>query len=344
MQIQQNVPLSQHSTMRLGGMAANLTDVTDRGQVAEAAAWADQHQLPVIMIGIGSNIVWTDLGFPGLVIVNKIKHFDIYNEDDENVYITAGAGEVWDSVVERAVAGGLTGIEALSLIPGTTGATPVQNVGAYGQEISDTLVSVEAFDRQQKQLVTVASADCKFGYRTSRFKTSDKERFLITAITLHLRRGSPQPPFYSSVQTYFDSHQISQPSPAQLREAVVAIRTAKLPDPAKVANNGSFFTNPIISKEQFEQLRASHLDLGYHETSDGQIKLSAAELIEQAGFKNMHDAETGMATWPKQALVLINEHAHSTADLLKFKQKIVDKVQAIFGITLRQEPELIGKT
>lgn len=344
MQIQQNVPLSQHSTMRLGGMAANLTEVTDRGQVAEAVAWADSHSLPIIMIGIGSNIVWTDQGFPGLVIVNKIKHFDTYNEDDENIYLTAGAGEIWDSVVQRAVAEGLTGIEALSLIPGTTGATPVQNVGAYGQEISSTLVSVEAYDRQQKQLTTVASADCKFGYRTSRFKTSDKNRFLITAITLHLRRGSPQPPFYASVQTYFDTHNISQPSPAQLREAVVAIRTAKLPDPAHVANNGSFFTNPVIDPDSFEELRDKHRDLGYHQTSDGQIKLSAAELIELAGFKNMHDSETGMATWPQQALVLINEHARSTADLLKFKQKIVDKVQQMFGITLQQEPELLGKT
>ncbi|HSX52940.1 MAG TPA: UDP-N-acetylmuramate dehydrogenase [Patescibacteria group bacterium] len=343
MQIQQNAPLSQHSTMRLGGTAANLTEVTDRAQVAEAVSWADQHKLPIIMIGQGSNIVWTDQGFPGLVIVNKIKHYEVYNEDDENVYITIGAGEIWDSVVERAVASGLTGIEALSLIPGTTGATPVQNVGAYGQEISNTLVSVEAYDRQAKQLATIASADCKFGYRTSRFKTVDKEQFLITTITLHLRRGNPLPPFYDSVQTYFDSHQISQPTPAQLREAVIAIRTAKLPDPAQVANNGSFFTNPIISKAEFEQLRAKHRELGYHDTSDGRIKLSAAELIELAGFKNMHDSETGMATWPQQALVLINEHAHSTADLLKFKQKIVDRVQAMFGIALQQEPELIGK-
>ena len=326
--------------MGLGGPAAYLLEVTERMQLLQALAWAQDHKVPAIMVGGGSNIVWQDSGFPGLVIVNSILRYEVFEEDDTNVYITVGAGEVWDSVVERSVAAGLTGIEALSLVPGKTGAVPVQNVGAYGQEISETLTTVEAFDTQAGDFVTLAGSDCAFGYRTSRFKTIDRGRFFITAITLQLTLGNPLPPFYASVQAYFDEHRITAPAPADLRQAVIAIRTAKLPDPAVVHNTGSFFANPIISKGQFINLQASYPDLPHWDAAGG-IKLSAAWLIEQAGFKDYHDNETGMATWPRQPLVLVNEKARSTADLLTFKQKIVEAVQAKFGITLEQEPELL---
>lgn len=342
MNVRQNASLSQCSTMRLGGNALYLTEVQSRSEVEEAVQWAEARQVPVIMIGIGSNIIWTDKGFPGLVIVNKIKRFEVFKEDAENVYITVGAGENWDNVVERSVVGGLTGIEALSLIPGTTGATPVQNVGAYGQEIANTLVSVEAYDKQARKFTTMSNVDCAFRYRTSRFKTTDKNRFFITAITLHLRHANPEPPFYASVQSYFTERHITSYSPQILRDAVVAIRTSKLPDPSKVANNGSFFTNPIVDAGTFTDLIADHSNMQYWQLDDGRYKLSAAWMIEQAGFKDAHDAETGMATWGKQPLVLVNEHARSTADLLHFKQKIVDKVQQLFNVTLVQEPELIG--
>ncbi|HEX4774677.1 MAG TPA: UDP-N-acetylmuramate dehydrogenase [Candidatus Saccharimonadales bacterium] len=340
MEIAQNVSLVNHSTMGLGGQAAYLVEVSDRMQVLEALSWAQTHGVPAIMIGGGSNIVWKDEGFPGLVIVNNIMRYEVFEEDETNTYITVGAGEVWDSVVERSVAAGLTGIEALSLIPGKTGATPVQNVGAYGQEIAQTLTTIEAFDTQAGDFVTLAGSDCAFGYRTSRFKTTDHGRFFITSITLHLTRGNPQPPFYSSVQAFFEEQSIHDYTPAALREAVVAIRTRKLPDPAIVKNTGSFFGNPIISEDQLVGLQATYEALPHWPADEG-IKLSAAWLIEQAGFKDFHDPETGMGTWPRQSLVLINEKARSTADLLIFKQKIVAAVQAKFGITLEQEPELL---
>src|SRR5688572_16010168 len=195
MQILQNVPLSKHSTMRLGGQAAYLCEITSRQEVEQALAWAAEHNVPTMMIGSGSNIIWKDAGFPGLVIVNKIIHFEVQQEDDVNYYVTVGAGENWDSVVARTVEQGLTGIEALSLIPGTAGATPIQNVGAYGQEISQTLATIEAFDTQAKQFVTLLGLDCSFGYRTSRFKTTDRGRFFITALTFHLLKGTMMPPF-----------------------------------------------------------------------------------------------------------------------------------------------------
>ncbi|HET7320837.1 MAG TPA: UDP-N-acetylmuramate dehydrogenase [Candidatus Saccharimonadales bacterium] len=336
-----NVTLADFSTMRLGGPAAHMAEIHSHQELTEALAWAANQQLPVIMIGSGSNIVWNDSGYPGLVLVDKIKRYEVFEEDETNVYVTIGSGELWDSVVERTVQAGLTGIEALSLIPGTAGATPVQNVGAYGQEISQTLVTVEAYDTQTGQFLNIPAMDCAFAYRTSRFKTTDHGRFFITGVTLHLTKGNPQPPYYPSVQTYFEEHGISQPTPHDMRSSVIAIRSAKLPDPAVVANNGSFFANPIVDEDVLVQLQADYPDIPHWPTSDSRVKLSAAWLIEQAGFKDFHDPETGMATWPKQPLVFVNEHAKSTADLLKFRQKILDAVQAKFQIGLVQEPELL---
>lgn len=341
MDIQKDVPLAEHSTMRLGGSAAYLVEVRSRQEVAEAWYWAAARHLPTMMIGDGSNIVWRDEGFPGLIMVNKLMGFEPFEEDAENYYVRIGGGENWDSVVERSVQVGATGIEALSLIPGTAGATPVQNVGAYGQEISETLVSAEVFDSQNEQFINIPGSDCGFGYRTSRFKASDRGRFFITTITLHLHRGSPQPPFYASVQKYFDENNIAEPTPADLRSAVVAIRRAKLPDPAVVANCGSFFANPVISEQALMQLLADYPGLPHWPHGTGQVKLAAAWLIEQAGFKDFHDQETGMATWPTQPLVFVNEKASNTAALLAFRQKVLDSVQAKFNITLTQEPQLL---
>ncbi len=327
--------------MRLGGNAAYLVNVVDRNEVNQAIKWADDHHLPAIMIGIGSNIIWSDKGYPGLVIVDKILGFEKFDEDQENVYLTISSGEDWDSVVARSVADNLTGIEALSLIPGTAGATPVQNVGAYGQQISETLVSVECYDHQTKQFMAMPNTDCNFSYRSSRFKTTDKGRFFITGMTLHLRRANPEPPFYPSVKSYFDSNKIVSYTPQVLRDAVINIRSAKMPDPKQVANNGSFFVNPLVDEGQLTDLLNKYPSITYWSQNDGKYKLSAAWLVEQAGFKDFHDPETGMATWPAQALVFVNEHAQSTANLLSFRQKVVSKVQQMFDINLQQEPEII---
>lgn len=342
MNIFHNIVLADYSTMHLGGTAAHLAEIHDRGELTAALQWAEQQQLPVIMIGSGSNIYWRDEGFGGLVLVNKCAGYEDFAEDESNHYLTVSAGENWDSVVERSVQAGLTGIEALSLVPGTAGATPVQNVGAYGKEIAQTLVSCEAYDNQAKKFVTIPPSDCAFGYRTSRFKTGpDKGRFFITAITLHLMKGNPEPPFYKALQNYFDEHAIHEFTPGIVRDAVIAIRSAKLPDPALVANNGSFFANPVIDEGAFVQIQANYPDAPHWPQENGQVKLPAAWLLEQAGFKDMHDDETGMATWPTQTLVLVNEHARSEADLEKFKQKILTAVQQKFHITLEQEPELL---
>lgn len=341
MTITPDVSLAEYSTMGLGGKAAFLTEVTSRMEVLEALSWAQTKNLPVVMIGGGSNIIWQDSGYPGLVMIDKIMGYQVFEEDDTNVYLTIGSGENWDSVVARSVEAGLTGIEALSLIPGSAGATPVQNVGAYGQEISQTLTTLEAFDTEARDFVTLRGSDCGFGYRMSRFKTTDRGRFFITGLTLHLTKGNPSPPFYGALQTYLSAAKITEFTPASIRQAVMTIRNAKLPDPAVVHNTGSFFANPIVNEADFSYLIDNYPDMPHWSVGIGSMKLSAAWLIEQAGFKDYYDEETGMATWPRQALVLVNKTARSTADLLAFKQKIVDAVQAKFNITLQQEPELL---
>jgi len=339
--ILENVPLSAYSTMRLGGNALFLTEVSSKQEVVQAIEWAESRQLPAILIGSGSNIVWQDSGYPGLVIVNKLLGISKTGELDNVTYMTAGSGVIWDDFVDHIVQLGLSGIEQLSLIPGTVGATPVQNVGAYGREISDVLTTLEAFDLKTHTFVTIKASECQLGYRTSRFKTVDKGRFFITSVTYFLTNEKPIPPYYNAVEDYFKEHSITDINALELRKAVIAIRKQKLPDPMIHPNNGSFFANPIITSNEFFALRAYFPDIHYWSVDNEHMKLSAAWLIEQVGFKNYHDEETGMAVWPDQSLVLVNEKAESTASLLKFKQKIIDAVKEKFGILLEQEPELL---
>lgn len=344
MNVQENISLSQYSTMRLGGNARYLLEVHSRDELKEAISWANEHGVAIIVIGGGSNIVWQDSGFEGLVLVNRIGGYEDYAESPENHFVTVGAGEPWDSVVARTVATGLTGIEALSLIPGTAGATPVQNVGAYGQEIAQALVSIEAYDTTTGKLTNIPAEACGFSYRHSKFQTEYRGRFYITAITLSLIAGNPYPPYYGAVEQYLAEHPVNEPvTPQVIRDAVIAIRQAKLPDPAKVANNGSFFANPIVDSAKLVNLQSDFPTMPSWPLGDGSAKIPAAWLVEQAGFKDYHDPETGMATWATQPLVLVNEHAKNTADLLAFKAKIVATIQQKFGITLAQEPELLPK-
>ena len=341
MDILQDVPLSHYSTMRLGGNAKFMCDANSPEELEEAVAWAKDKNLPVIVIGEGSNIFWHDAGYKGLVIVNKIMGFECIAQDETSATYKIGAGEDWDGTVAKLVGLNLSGVECLSLIPGKAGATPVQNVGAYGQEIADTLVVVHAYDAAKKQNVTITNKDCAFEYRTSRFKTTDKGHFFISSIVLQLQKTMPSAPFYSSLQAYLDHEEIYTYTPQIIRDAVVAIRSKKMPDWHTIANNGSFFANPVVSMEDYEKLHKSFPNIAAWEYKGG-YKLSAGWLLEQAGLKGYHDAETGMSTSEKTALVFINENAKSTADLIKFKQKITSKIKVMFGVELQQEPELIS--
>jgi UDP-N-acetylmuramate dehydrogenase len=322
--------------MRLGGTADYFCSVESEDDVVEAVTFANSKDIPFKIVGSGSNLIWADSGFAGLIIENAIQNFTI---DDTIVHV--GAGVEWDECVAKTVDNNLSGLEFLSFIPGLTGATPVQNVGAYGREIKDVLLSLRAYDTENNQFIEIKNEDCDFAYRKSRFNTSDKNRFIITEVTFQLSNQPPTPPFYESLQRYLDDKGITEYTPAVIREAVIAIRSSKLPDPDFVANNGSFFANPIISMSEYEQLVRSFPGIVAWPHAD-KMKISAAWLIEQAGFKDFHDEVTGMATWATQPLVLINEHAQSTDDVLLFRDKIQRAVADKFGITLEQEPELVA--
>lgn len=338
MKIHTNVSLKDYSTMRLGGTADALTTVTSTDELAAALNWADERKKPYLMLGGGSNVIFSD-GYAGLIIVNALHGFDIISEDTKHAILKIGAGENWDDIVARTVAQGLSGIEKLSAIPGTVGATPVQNVGAYGAEIADVLIELEAYDTATKKTVVLKNADCNFSYRHSIFKSLKHRRYIITSITIALSKQPPTPPFYESLQKYLDDNHITDYSPAALRGAVVAIRAQKLPDPKLIANTGSFFKNPIVTRGKLTDIQLDYPDMPFYEMKDGRIKLLAGWLIDKAGLKG-HRAH-GMKIYEKNALVFINESANTYEDLAAFRQEVIDFVYNTFGITLEQEPELI---
>ena len=338
MQIQTDVSLKDYSTMRLGGIAHALTTVKSKADLQEAIAWAEERGLPVLVLGSGSNVIFSD-GYKGLVIINRIPGFDVLHDDESSTIIHIGAGENWDHVVSHTVDMNLHGIEFLSAIPGTAGATPVQNVGAYGAQISDVFVKLEAYDMQTHTFTTLNKDACHFSYRNSMFKPPLNRHYIITSITLRLTKEIPKPPFYTSLQQYLDEHNIANYTPQTIRQAVVAIRAVKLPDPSLIANTGSFFKNPIIPAKQAAELLANHPNIAHWDMPDGRVKLAAGGLIEQAGLKGYH--AHGMKTYEQHALVLINENAKTYSDLAAFREEIVDKVHSTFGVTLKQEPELL---
>lgn len=336
MDIHTNIPLKNYTTMRLGGNARFMTEVHNPNEVAEVCHNAKAQQLPLFILGGGSNIIVRDDGFNGIVVRNRIPGFEVISDEPGQTLIKIGAGENWDEVVKRTVEMNLSGIEAMSAIPGTAGAAPVQNVGAYGQEIADTLVSLTAYDIEAEKFVTLMAADCGFSYRNSIFRSSAAGRYVIIDITLRLYKTAPSAPFYAAVQTYFDEHDITIFTPQIVREAVIAIRKDKLPDPEVTPNTGSFFKNAIVEDWQLADLKKDYPDIPTYDMSDGRFKIPTGWLIEQTGLKGktLH----GMRVHDKNALVLINESAKNYADLASARDEIMGAVRDQFRITIEQEP------
>lgn len=322
--------------MRLGGNARFMTDVRTPEEMAEVCKNAHAQNLPIFILGGGSNIIVRDEGFNGIVARNRIAGFEIVSDEPNQTTIKVGAGENWDDVVKKTVEMNLSGIEAMSAIPGTAGAAPVQNVGAYGQEIAETLVSLEAYDINEDKIVLLENADCGFSYRHSIFRGASAGRYAITSITLRLYKSSPQPPFYAAIQDYFDANNITLFTPQIIRDGVIAIRKDKLPDPAVTPNTGSFFKNAIIEDWQLADLKKDYPDIPTYDMPDGHYKIPTGWLIEQAGLKGktLH----GMHIHDKNALVLINESAKNYGDLAAARNEITGAVRDKFRITIEQEP------
>jgi UDP-N-acetylmuramate dehydrogenase len=322
--------------MKLGGPARFFVEVHTADELLTVYRNAAAKNLPIFILGGGSNVIAKDEGFAGLIIRIRIPGFEIINDDINTTTIKIGAGESWDETVKKTVDMQLSGIEAMSAIPGTCGAAPVQNVGAYGQEISETLVSLEAYDTTSDSIVTLQNKDCEFSYRHSIFRGSQKGRYVITSITIQLSKSLPQPPFYEALQNYFDQHNIKIFTQQIVRDGVIAIRTDKLPDPALKPNTGSFFKNAIIEDWQLNELKKTYPDVKTFDMGDGKFKVPTGWLIEQAGLKSqlLH----GMRVHDKNTLVLINESATSYKDLADARDEIIGAVRDKFRIQIEQEP------
>lgn len=339
--IRENVRLAPYTTLRIGGIARYFADIDDEAQLCEALRFAEKHRLPVFVLGSGSNVLFADSGFPGVILhpVNK----GITAEETENgeVIVTAAAGEDWDGFVRQCVANELAGLECLSGIPGLVGATPIQNVGAYGQEVSDTIVAVRAYDRHNDTIVMISHADCQFSYRASRFNTTARDRYFILAVTYKLKLHGAPALQYADLQKHFAAHP-TPPTLQDVRDAVMAIRKSKgmvivLSDP-DCQSAGSFFKNPIISPEHFARLEAAAaIPVPHFPAPNGQVKIPAAWLMEQAGFhKGDQHGRAGIST--KHTLALVNRNSATAIELLTLAEKIRQAVQERFGLTLVQEP------
>jgi UDP-N-acetylmuramate dehydrogenase len=336
MEIHTNIPLKHHLTMKLGGPARFFTEVRTTDELLSVYRNARSKNLPIFILGGGSNIIAKDEGFPGLIIRIRIPGFEIINDDINTTTIKVGAGESWDETVKKTVDMRLTGIEAMSAIPGTFGAAPVQNIGAYGQEIADTLISLEAYDSETDQIVTLTNEQCGFSYRNSIFRSTELGRYVITSVTVKLSKSMPQPPFYESLQAYLDEHKITLFTHQTIRDAVMAIRAEKLPDPALKPNTGSFFKNAIVENWQLEELRKTYPDIKIFDMGNGTSKIPTGWLIEKTGLGGqlLH----GMRVHNKNTLVLINESANSYMDLAQARDEIIGKVRDTFRIHIEQEP------
>ena len=336
MDIHTNIPLKNFTTMKLGGPARFMVEVRTPEEAATVHRNATAKNIPIFILGGGSNVIARDEGFPGIVVRIRIPGFEIIADDINTTTIKIGAGENWDEVVKRVVDMNLSGIEAMSMIPGTSGAAPVQNVGAYGQEIADTLISLEAYDSKTDAMVTLSAEACNFAYRDSIFRNTQKGRYIITSITLKLSKSLPAPPFYDALQSYFETHSITFFTQATVREAVIAIRTEKLPDPLVRPNTGSFFKNALVENWRLNDLKASFPEIKVFDMGNGTSKVPTGWLIEQTGLKGQ--LLNGMRVHDKNALVLINESATGYADLAAARDQVIGAVRDKFRIQIEQEP------
>ncbi|MEO8912059.1 MAG: UDP-N-acetylmuramate dehydrogenase, partial [Candidatus Saccharimonas sp.] len=312
---------------------ANLTSAADIPDLVERCK---AQSLPIHVLGSGSNTIVRDTGFAGLILRNRIAGYEVIAETNTDATIKIGAGEIWDEVVKKTVDMNLSGIECLSSIPGTAGAAPVQNIGAYGQDLSEVFVSLEAYDMNNSNFATLSNEECKFGYRSSIFRTTDINRYIITSIMLRLYKTSPKPPFYDSLQTYLDDNNITSYTVQTIRDAVATIRYEKLPNPERLPNSGSFFKNAVVEEWQLNDLRQTYSDAPAYEMGDGKFKIPTGWLIEKAGLKG--ELLHGMRVHTKNALVLINESATSYQDLSDARDQIIGAVRDQFRIQIEQEP------
>ena len=350
MLLQENVPLAPLTTFRIGGPARFLVEALSPGDVAEAASFAQSRSLPLFVLGGGSNVVVADVGWPGLVLKIGISGIERQPGLPEGkVLFEVGAGEDWDRLVSHAVEAGCGGIECLSGIPGSVGGTPVQNVGAYGQEVSETIESVEVFDLKDRQVRELCREACGFAYRSSVFNTTERGRFIILRVTYALEPGGAPHLAYADLKRHFEARG-ALPSLAETREAVRQIRARKgmliIEGDPDCRSAGSFFKNPILSESQHEELlrRASTkgLTVPSYPVLERSSKISAAWLVEHSGFaRGYRLGNVGISS--KHALAIVGHDGATAAEVLALQHQIQQGVEETWGVQLAPEPAFVGR-
>lgn len=351
LRIEEQVPLALHTTLGVGGPARYFAEARSVEQAVEGIRWARERNLPLLVLGGGSNLLVADSGFPGLVLRCAIRGVAV-REDGQAVVVRAGAGEDWDALVALAVERGWAGIECLSGIPGLVGAAPIQNIGAYGQEVRETIVEVEALNLEALDCVRFSNDECRFGYRESRFKLEDRGRYLVVAVTYRLVPGGAPAVRYAELERRLAERGAVSPTLAEVRSLVIEIRRGKsmvldAGDP-DARSAGSFFVNPVVSDAELADLeRRETARLGEEPriprfpAGEGRVKVPAAWLIERAGFaKGYRRGPAGLST--KHTLAIVNRDGARAEDIAALAREIRNGVRERFGITLTPEPVFVG--
>jgi len=338
LQIQENVSLKNFNTFGVEAGARYFVEINHEDDLVELFMDPQWKQQQLLVLGGGSNMLLIN-DFDGLVIHMNIRGFE-HRINHNDVFVEAGAGEVWNDLVNFCVAREYAGMENLSLIPGSVGASPIQNIGAYGVELQDVFHSCKAFEIATGTFKTFTKADCGFGYRESVFKSQLKGQYVIVSVKFHL---SLIPNFnlrYGAIEQELANRGITTPTIKDVSQVVSHIRVSKLPDPSTIGNAGSFFKNPVITLSEFEPIKAKFADVVNYPAGDGHVKLAAGWLIEQCGWKGKTVGHTG--TWKNQALVLVNHGGASGEEVYNFSSQIIDSVYTKFGVALQREVNIIN--
>lgn len=348
MLLRENVPLAPLTTLGVGGPARYFVDAATVADLRDAVEFTHERELPLFVLGGGSNLVVADSGFPGLVLKVGLRGIDRRREDGKSIF-TSAAGEDWDGFVAQTVAANCAGLECMSGIPGTVGATPVQNVGAYGQEVAETITEVEALDLRSGELRTLCNPGCEFGYRTSVFNTTARGRYIIVAVTFALEPGGPPRLAYADLKKYFAARS-TNPTLAETRDAVRQIRASKamliVPGDEDCRSAGSFFKNPVLTSARFAELESRLASAGLGEiphwpSAGGEVKISAAWLVERAGFAKGY-ARGAVGISRKHSLAIVNRGGATAAEIVALQRDIQHAVADSFGVELHPEPVFIG--
>lgn len=333
----ENAPLATRNTLRVNARAKLLAGLRDASKLPELLDFPTVRKAPLLVLGEGSNLLLAG-DFDGTVLAMETRGVQV-EQDGDVARIAVAAGERWDDFVRWSLGQGYAGLENLILIPGTVGAAPIQNTGAYGSEVAEFIESVEAWDTREHRVAELDRATCAFGYRDSLFKR-EPGRYIVTAVRFALPRSHELRLDYAGIREELARMGVAKPAPFHVAEAVVHLRTRKLPDPAVIGNAGSFFKNPMVDATQAEALKREHLELPAWPQADGRCKLSAAWLIEAAGLKGSRDGDAGISN--RHALVLVNHGHASGGELWAFAQRVIAAVQAKFGVRLEPEPVVVG--